>query len=142
MNRIKYIESLIKQYYYYQERISKINEEISDIWHSYFGAKSPPLSPVYGTGEDRQSKLVRIGCDKVKPLEDELEYITERVHRIAEELKLQQLDPKDKMLIELYYQKELSQGEIAKLLYYSNKSSVSRKVRKVLRKIEELQLQK
>ena len=136
MNKLKYIESLIKQLYYYEDKIKQLEEQIEDIWHSYFGAKSPPLSPVYGTGEDRQSKLVRIGYDKVKPLEEELEYIRGVKERIEKELKLNELEPNSQKLIQLYYQRELRQEEIAMIMNYSNKSSISRKVRKVLKEIE------
>lgn len=131
------VEALLTEMYFYQQEFEKYIKEVSAIEHEMVGVKSPNLTGIHGTPEDRQHKLIRLGA-KLKEMEDIKESYEIKYKNIYQTLHLSQLDDYDLRFLEYAYKKKYSGDDIAFELGYSDRKGVWRKRIHLLEKIGEM----
>lgn len=130
------VESLLTQMFYYQQESKTLIQHIESIYHEMKGLKSPNLTDVHGSPEDRQHKLIRLG-EKIRLLELKKRQYDIQYKNIFQLLHLFDVDEQDMKILELLYKERQTCDEVALNYGYNNGKYVSRKRVKLLKKIAE-----
>jgi len=130
------VSSYLTQYFYYKDTFEAKVKEIDDIWYMACGVHSPNMSGIHVTPENKGSKIVRVGEDKVKPLEKEKEYIELQMKNLEQKLHLKEIDNLDYELLEQIYRYKKTYTDISKTIGYCDKVYVHRKRLKIEKLIE------
>lgn len=120
--------------FYYQQEYEKAVQEIALIYSDMSGLRSPNLTDVRGTPEDRQHKLIRLG-DKIKKLEVKRDANDIQFKSIHQKLHLYEINEDDYRFLTLLYKDRMTCDEVAMKYGYNNGKYVSRKRIKLLDKI-------
>lgn len=135
MEKVEFIDGLLKQYFYHKDRYTKLVSEIDDTWHTFTGMHSPNLNGIPSTPEDKGHKILRIGEDKIKPLEIERDKEKFEMDILYQKLRLMTLDEIEYQILELIYRYKYRLDDIAIKVGYADKSVVCRKQKKIIEEI-------
>lgn len=134
IEKTKIVESLLTEMFYYEQEMEKAMQELELIFHEMKGLKSPNLTGIHGTPEDRQHKLIRLG-EKASGFESKRDAYKIQYMNIFQKLRLYQLEEWDMDFIEMLYKNRMTCEEVARKYGYSNRKYVSRKRIKLIEKI-------
>ena len=126
IDKLDIVESNLKIMFYNYQEYERITNEINLIHNQMAGLKSPNLTDIHSTPEDRQHKLIRLGA-KITPLE-----IVKKNHYIIyldiyNKYHLSELHEYDYTFLTLLYKDKLTYEKIVEKMAYTDISYVSRK---------------
>lgn len=133
MERLK---TALANYYQMVKQADEIQKKIDQIQYVMDGVGGIAYDTIKAGNVDREEKLIRL-IEKKEPYEEVLDHLYMAMALLRVELRLDTLTEEEETILRYVFLERLAYDTIAKRMNYAGKVAIYRKVKGILRKLED-----